>query len=345
MSSEKQPIIIRRMTEDAHDGHHGGGWKVAYADFMTAMMAFFLLMWIIAASDEEKLRGIADYFTPSLVTADGAGSGLLDGEAVEGQGTRGGGVVPELPSFGQENPLEISANRTPEAPSVIVEYVPVEDLGDDPFARLHAAAGEVVDGETTPLDGAGSAPEASEGEAGTAASEAALAAAELAEQRAAALEVLRGEVEERIAEDPELATFAENLLVDATDLGLRFQIVDHEGVAMFRSGSAEIEESTRELIGVVGETIRGLPYPVAITGHTDSVPFSGARDGYSNWELSADRANAARRTLIAAGVDAARIVEISGLAATELRVPDIPDAPENRRIEVLMQYPAAPAGE
>ncbi|WP_223877677.1 flagellar motor protein MotB [Histidinibacterium aquaticum] len=330
---EPKPIVIRRVEEDAHDGHHGGGWKVAYADFMTAMMAFFLLMWIIAASDEEKLRGIADYFTPSVVTADGAGTGLLDGEAIEGKGTRGGGAVPDLPSFGQENPMDAYDSPSPDAPpAIVVEYLQSDEPSMDPFARLTAAAA-AGEAETEVSE------EGSEIAEGGALSEEQRREAELTEQREAELEALREEVERRLADAPELARLSDNLVVDATRQGLRLQVVEHEGTSMFRSGSAEIEQATRELLEVIGAAIRDLPYPVAIKGHTDAVPFASDEAGYGNWELSADRANAARRILNDAGIEPGRIVQIAGLAATEPFDAEDPSAPENRRIEVLLRYP------
>jgi chemotaxis protein MotB len=116
------------------------------------------------------------------------------------------------------------------------------------------------------------------------------------------------------------------------------QIVDQEGQSMFDRGSARIEARTRKLIETVGTIIRDLPQPLVISGHTDAVPFS-RRGDYSNWELSTDRANATRRVLIAAGVSPGRFARISGLAETEPLIPEDPEAPENRRISVLLQYP------
>lgn len=321
-----QAIIVRRYEEAPEAEGHGGGWKVAYADFMTAMMAFFLLMWIIAASDEEKVRGLADYFTPSVVTADGAGKGLLKGEAMDGKGTRGAPdapPAPNQPSFGQENPLAVFDSRLRDTdPKVVVEYEA------RPESDEHQPAPPQ---DTTPVEpGQEDTPE---GE---------IAARETAERKED-LEALRTSIEEQIEKSPEIAELADHMRFDLTPEGLQIQVVDHERRSMFASGSAQIAPKTRDLIGVIGKTIREMPNPVVVTGHTDAVPFRGGAD-YGNWELSADRANATRRVLLGEGVDPERIVRISGLADTDPLDDSDPLAPENRRISVLLRYPTPGAG-
>ena len=318
---EEKPIIIKKLEDDGHDGHHGGGWKVAYADFMTAMMAFFLMLWILAASDEEKLRGLADYFTPSLSEAGGRGNGLLDGQVLGPDGVMSGTDGPksevQLPSFGQENPLAVfdSRLRDQTQPKVVVEYEPAPQESTDAAQQAAAEQGTVEQ-----------------------------AAAEQPEidrhrkERENRFDALEDEVSQAIESRPELRDFAENVRFDRTPEGLRVQIIDHEGRSMFPSGSARIEDKTRELILVVAEAIADLPHPLVISGHTDAVPYSRGT-GYGNWELSADRANATRRVMIAAGVSPSRVARISGLADTlPLNAKD-PRAPENRRISVLLEYP------
>jgi len=312
-----KPIIIKKIDDDGHDGHHGGAWKVAYADFMTAMMAFFLMLWILAASDEEKLRGLADYFTPSLSEAGGRGEGLLDGQVLGPDGVMTGTDGPksevQLPSFGQENPLAVFDSRLRDQiePEVVIEYEPVPEEAEDGT-------------ETSPPAGPTS-----------------LEQVEIEQQRKereARLSALEDEIGENIAARPDLKDYADNLRFDRSPQGLRVQIVDQEGRSMFDSGSARIGDKTRELIRIVGEAIADLPNPVVISGHTDAVPFSRSA-GYGNWELSADRANATRRVMVAAGVSPARVARISGLADTMPLNADNPEAPENRRISVLLEYP------
>lgn len=313
---EEKPIIIKKVEDDGHHGHHGGAWKVAYADFMTAMMAFFLMLWILAASDEEKLRGLADYFTPSLSGAGGRGEGLLDGQVLGPDGVLTGTDGPksevQLPSFGEENPLAVfdSRLRDQTEPEVVVEYEP---------APQDSAA---------PAESAPTLPASLEQ----------LEIEQQRKERETQLGALEDEIGQTIAARPDLKDFAGNLRFDRTPEGLRVQIVDQQGRSMFASGSARIEEKTRELIRIIGEAIADLPHPVVISGHTDAVPFS-RRTGYGNWELSADRANATRRVMVASGVSPSRVARISGLADTKPLNAGNPEAPENRRISVLLEYP------
>ncbi len=332
------PIIIKKIEEDGHHGHHGGGWKVAYADFMTAMMAFFLLLWILAASDEEKLRGLADYFTPSLSESGGKGHGLLDGIVLGPEGVMSGTDGPksevQLPSFGQENPLSVFDSRLrDEEPETVVEYEPAPAPGPEDRPSDTAGLDEPSDLEAALAD-------ALEAEAANGAATAAAAEmARLAEQQAAEFEAVEQQIEEALG-TPQMQDLARNVLLERTPEGLRVQIVDQEGRSMFARGSARIESATRELIRIVGQAIADLPNDIVIAGHTDAVPFT-RNSGYDNWELSSDRAHATRRMLLAAGVNPSRITRVSGLADTEPLEPSDPNAAVNRRISVLLEYPEA----
>ncbi|SDF34090.1 flagellar motor protein MotB [Limimaricola pyoseonensis] len=310
-----QTIIIKKHDDDHHDDHHGGGWKVAYADFMTAMMAFFLLLWIIAATDEEKLEGLAEYFTPSLSPLQGGGSqGMLQGQLVEldGQMSASEGLPPQpdMPDFGAADPLAAFDSRMrDQPPEVVVEYLPAEDAPPSP---------EQIEAERM-----------------------AQAAAELQARRVerdADLDRIEAEIEAKIAATPELAGISDNLRFDRTAEGLLMQILDEEERPMFDTGSARIVPHTQALIEIVGEALREMPQDLAISGHTDSLRFA-RQDGYGNWELSSDRANATRRALVAAGISPDRMARVSGLADTVPLYPDRPEAPQNRRIGVLLQYP------
>ncbi|MBB3713459.1 chemotaxis protein MotB [Limimaricola variabilis] len=311
-----QTIIIKKIEDDGHHDHHGGGWKVAYADFMTAMMAFFLLLWILAASEEETLEGLAEYFTPTMSAMRGGGAeGMLSGQVVElaGEQIASDGAqepAPDLPDFGANSPLEVFDSRLRDAePEVVVEYLPAD----------------------------AAPPSAEEIEARRMA-EAAARLQERADARAAQLDAIEEEIAARIAANPNLADLGDNLRLDRTPEGLLMQILDEEERPMFATGSARIVPQTQALIEIVGETIRDMPQVVAISGHTDSLPFA-QQAGYGNWELSSDRANATRRALIDAGLPAERISRVSGMADTMPLYPERPEAPQNRRIGLLLEYP------
>ncbi|WP_109468067.1 flagellar motor protein MotB [Albibacillus kandeliae] len=319
-----RPIIIKRVEDEGEAGHHGGGWKVAYADFMTAMMAFFLLLWILAASDEEKLRGLADYFTPSLSEQGGRGDGILNGEVLGPQGVLSGTEGPkseiQLPSFGQENPLAMFDSRIENQPRAVVEYEPSPE---DPRPNADETT------ETQPnVESTGDQPVPPE----------MTELAQARELREGQLDALEQEITNAIKQDPTLEDFTANIRFVRTPQGLTVQIIDQEGRSMFSLGSSRIQDHTRELIEIIGQAIAPMTYPVTITGHTDSLPFNRS-SGYSNWELSADRANATRRVLVGTGVNPSRLERISGLADTEPLTPEAPDAPQNRRIDILLAYP------
>lgn len=315
----EQQIIIRK-SEDHHDhDHHGGGWKVAYADFMTAMMAFFLLLWIISAADEQKLQGLAEFFTPTDSTIIG-GQGFLDGQVFgpEGafSGIDGDSFQVQPPSFGREAPIS-PPDDSPRAlePRVVVEYAenPPRDAWDVFEERGTDSAQDTKD-EIDP--------------------------ALLAEReaRAVRLDEVADEILVAVAENLALVELESNLRIDRTPDGLLVQILDQENRPMFASGSAKVTAATRELVQIIGLAVSDLVYPLAITGHTDAVPFT-TRSDYGNWELSADRANATRRTLLEGGVGPERISRVSGLADTMPLNATSPDAPENRRITMLLIYP------
>lgn len=315
----EQQIIIRKSEDhDDHD-HHGGGWKVAYADFMTAMMAFFLLLWIISAADEQKLQGLAEFFTPAESTIMG-GQGFLDGQVFgpEGvfSGIEGDSFQVQPPSFGRDAPISPPDDSPRELePRVVVEYAenPQRDAWDV-FEAAGAASAEDKENVVDP---------------------ALLAEREV---RAARLDEVADEIQAAVAANLALVELESNLRIDRTPDGLLVQIVDQENRPMFASGSAKIDAATRELVQIIGLAVADLVYPLAISGHTDAVPFT-TRSDYGNWELSADRANATRRTLLEAGVGPERISRVSGLADTMPLNAASPNAAENRRITMLLIYP------
>jgi chemotaxis protein MotB len=294
------PIIIKRIKKGGH-GHHGGAWKVAYADFVTAMMAFFLLLWLLQATTEEQKIGIADYFAPSSVSRATSGAGgIMGGRTMTEEGAKPNdnspiGVMIELPT----NPAETETAGEP------VE-TPVEQ------------AGPGGDAEGTP--------EAED----TSALETLLAQRE-EEQFAAAEQALR----QAIDNVPELRNLVNNLIIDETEEGLRIQLVDEDGESMFSSGSAQMLGHTKKMLALVVDVIKQMPQQISIKGHTDSVPYQNT-NGYSNWELSTDRANSARRTLVEDGLKPERISSVAGRADQEHLDADNPNSPRNRRISIIL---------
>ncbi|WP_282609046.1 flagellar motor protein MotB [Pelagibius sp. Alg239-R121] len=301
-------IIIKKVKKGGHAAH-GGAWKIAYADFVTAMMAFFLLMWLLANTSEEQKEGIADYFTPNpRVSSSTSGSdGVLAGRTMSPDGA----MISERSAIGVE-----------------VTLGPSEEAVDDPDAPP---------GEPDP-----DAPvtETAEAKAAREAEEAAAAAA-LAEQKAKfeeeteQFEAAEAALKQAIEEAPELAELVNNLVVDHTPEGLRIQLVDQSRKSMFPSGKADPFEHTTELMGLVVKAVSNLPQKISIKGHTDATPFRGD-DGYTNWELSTDRANASRRALISEGLAPDRVVSVVGRAAQDPLIVEDPTSPQNRRISIIL---------
>ncbi|MGH6948532.1 MAG: flagellar motor protein MotB [Kiloniellales bacterium] len=282
--SNQPPIIVVKKIKKGGHAHHGGAWKVAYADFVTAMMAFFLLLWLLSATTEEQKRGIADYFAPMNVSRSTTGSdGVLGGRTVTADG---------------------AMSHDAGAPAVTVALPAPEPKPDSE-----------AEGDKQP----------NEDEI-----EKALAARE--EQQ---FEEVQDALKQAIQKVPELRDLENSLIVDQTPEGLRIQIVDQEGRSMFPSGSAAMYDQTKALIALVADAIRQLPQQIAIRGHTDAQPYK-SDSGYSNWELSSDRANSSRRQLLEAGLPAERIASVTGQADREPLVTDDPYSPRNRRISIIL---------
>ena len=291
-----QPIIVKKILRRA--GHHGGSWKVAYADFVTAMMAFFLMLWLLNVTTDEQKKGIADYFAPQMVSRSESGSGgILGGTSLSHVGAR------------------ISDRATPK---VIIEMSP-------PLQRRPA-------NEET--EGGGREQEISEEELER----------KLAEKEQKAFEQAERQLRQAIQETPEIADLAKNLIVDNTPEGLRIQLVDQDRQSMFPAGSAELPPATRALLAKIAQVVAKLPNKISITGHTDSTPYRNPENGYGNWELSTDRANASRRGLIESGLDASRVAYVTGKADKEPLIPENPALPSNRRISIVLLREALFAG-
>ena len=292
--SGNKPVVIKKVKKIIGGGHHGGAWKVAYADFVTAMMAFFLLMWLINTTSPEQKRGIADYFAPASVSRSSQGSdGMLGGVAFQEDGARASGSNRKLDEEAAE-------------------------------ASQHATAG----GEKSTHEP----------------SQDALAKA-MANREDAQFASAEASLRQALQDLPDYAELSRNLIIEQTPEGLNIQLVDQEGRAMFTGSSADPLARTQHLLEAVSKVIERLPNRISISGHTDSI--APGKPGYSNWDLSADRANAARRILEKSGVDGDRIYQVAGKGDREPLYPDDPDLPANRRISIVLlrEAPVMPSGD
>ncbi|MFV5213270.1 flagellar motor protein MotB [Azonexus caeni] len=268
-----RPIIIKRKKVVA-GGAHGGAWKIAYADFVTAMMAFFLLMWLLGSTAKGDLQGIADYFQNPMKVAMSGGDGSGDATSI----LKGGGQDLTRQS-GQVKKGDIEAKRTSFSKEAKLEFQRKE------------------------------------------------------RER---LEQLKTEIEKMIERSPQLAQFKKQLLLDITSEGLRIQIVDEQNRPMFDSGGDVVKPYTRDLLRQIGQALNGVSNRISLAGHTDAAPFVGGVQGFSNWELSANRANASRRELVAGGMEAHKVLRVVGLGSTLLFDKNDPLNPVNRRISIVV---------
>ncbi|WP_435952294.1 flagellar motor protein MotB [Dryocola sp. BD626] len=257
------PVIISRKRKRKKHAHHGGTWKIAYADFMTAMMAFFLVMWLLSTASDTKREMIADYFR-----------------------------VPIKPALAQGNKISLSDSVIPGG-------------GDDPMKQ----EGEVWKQKLNRLDKL---------------------------KGAQSLKRAKERLERMIETDPRLNNFKSNLLLTLTDDGLMIQITDSQERPMFKVGSESPEAYMTGILHALVPLLNELQNKISLTGHTDSLPYPGNNTGYSNWELSSGRANAARRVLVRAGLDDDHFLRVIG-TGSRMGLADLsPDNPMNRRISILV---------
>lgn len=338
-------VIIKRPRKVVGGAHHGGAWKVAYADFVTAMWAFFILLWLLNTINSEQRKGIAEYFAPVAVSQETSGAGgLLGGRSITAPGAQ------SAPS----SPI------TPDTPSTTQPPTMPEGEGDGTgldgqrpeesrFAyreRVERAAGAAAVPPQRPGE---SLEDFAARVRETAKAASAPAPDSEAQAEAKAFQDAAAEIRQSLQVVPELEPLARNLLIDQTAEGLRIQIVDGDRVAMFPSGSAQMYPQTRQVMLLLARVLAKVPNRMVITGHTDASAFA-ADAGRDNWSLSFERANALKRVLVAAGVGEGRVQDIAGRADRDLLVPDQPASPRNRRVSiVLLREPggmgaAGPAG-
>jgi chemotaxis protein MotB len=270
---DQRPIVIKRIKK--RGGHHGGAWKIAYADFVTAMMAFFLLMWLLGSTSKGDLKGISEYFSTPLKVAMSGGSGSGDSSSV----IKGGGK--DLTRV--DGQMQKSRNDTP-----------------DKSFNLTAAKKE------------------------------------LERQELMKLKALKARIEAAIENNPVLRQFKKQLLIDITSEGLRIQIVDEQNRPMFALARAELQSYTKEILHELGRMLNDVENRISISGHTDATPYANGEKSYSNWELSADRANASRRELIVGGMAETKIMRVVGLSSAVLFDRQDPFNPVNRRISLIV---------
>lgn len=275
MSDDSQrPIIIKRIKKGGH-GAHGGAWKIAYADFVTAMMAFFLLMWLLSSASKAKLEGIAEYFKTPLKIAMQGGQASGDSSTL----IKGGGTD-------------------------LTKKVGEVHKSDQPIEK------RVINLQD--------------------------AKAELEKQEKVKLEDLKKKIEKMIDTNPYLKQFKNQIFLDITRDGLRIQIVDEKNRPMFDLGSAHIKDYAKVILQEIGKVLNDVPNRITLSGHTDATPYSGGETGYSNWELSSDRANASRQALIQGGMDEKKMLRVVGLSSAVMFDKNDPYNPVNRRISIIV---------
>ncbi|MBU1665084.1 MAG: flagellar motor protein MotB [Gammaproteobacteria bacterium] len=268
----QRPIVIKRIKKISGGGHAGGAWKIAYADFVTAMMAFFLLMWLLGSTTKAQMEGIAQYFKTPLKVALAGGEGSGDASSI----IKGGGQ------------------------------------------DLTRRTGQVKQGEVESKKAIN------------------LEANRSDKQESARLENLKATLEKAIASNPKMSQFKKQLKIDIISEGLRIQIIDDKNRPMFDSGGAVMKSYTRDILREIGKTLNEVPNRISLSGHTDAVAYFGGERGYSNWELSADRANASRRELAVGGLEDGKVLRVVGLGSAIPFDKENPDDPVNRRISIIV---------
>jgi chemotaxis protein MotB len=297
-------LILRRRGGHGDHPHHGGAWKIAYADFVTAMMAFFLLMWLLNSTNKSDKQGIADFFNKPLAVAMAGGKSVSASDSI----LDGGGKDLTTSRPGETRHGDDSKKQNP----VLVPNATTQTSADaqtDPQSSLMPAVATSQSGAKSQSEQADDA------------------------QR---LSALKARLDKMIEMNPNLAQFRNQIKIDITTEGLRIQIVDAQNRPMFATGKAVLEPYAKEILDQIGTALNDVSNHISIAGHTDSAPYAGAESGYSNWELSSERANSARRELGVGGLAEQKVLQVRGLAdALPLNKAD-PAEPSNRRISIVV---------
>ncbi len=265
MKHNARPIVVvKRRKHKGHGGAHGGSWKIAYADFMTAMMAFFLVMWLISISSPKELAQIADYFRTPLSAAISGGQRISD----------------------SQSPIPGGGDDVTQQQGEVKRQPNIEDLRK----RLEASR----------------------------------------------LKRLGDKLDQLIEADPKLRALRPHLQIDLVQEGLRIQIIDSQNRPMFKNGSAEVEPYMRDILRSIAPLLNEFPNKISLSGHTDDLPYAMGERGYSNWELSADRANSSRRELMSGGLIDGKVLRVVGMASTMRLTNRGPEDAINRRISLLV---------
>jgi chemotaxis protein MotB len=299
-------VIIKRVKNHAH-AHHGGAWKIAYADFVTAMMAFFMLLWILGATNEDQRKGIADYFTPTVIQMQNSGgsNGLFGGRSV----TAPDGTASRPQSTGRR---------------------PITAAGSD--SKATRAGNGVGSEQASGANGQESGNSGKTAKPGEAEARAAARA-----QDDAALDKAAQRIMAKLEADPTLKGLKGQVRFVKTRDGLRIDMVERADFSMFSLGTSAPTSAAGELVQTVAHAIEDMPNALTVRGHTDALGFSG-KNGVSNWSLSTARADPTRRLLMGAGIPGSRFRRIEGVADTDPYVKDKPTDPRNRRISVTLLY-------
>jgi chemotaxis protein MotB len=322
MANDK-PVIVIKKKKGGHGGHHGGAWKIAYADFVTAMMCFFLCMWLINTASVVTRENIASYFRKPSLFNEGTGMPLLLG----GAGILSDAYVPPKP----------------------VDKRPNQQLTQDPAQKMYGETDVdrdkhyVLEGRLEPkphkgpdtVTGLNSDKRFAEDDR-----------RQIKLRRIAEInDTVKNEINKAIASNPQLADALGKIELKSEEDGLKIEIMDTERSSMFDSGSARIRKEAEQAFQQVTDIIKRYPHMLDVMGHTDAKPFPSRTGGYTNWELSADRANSARRLIESQGYPAPNIASVIGKASSEPKVPENPLAPSNRRITLKVKFDPDKASE
>ena len=276
MAKNDAPIIVIKRVKKGGHGHHGGAWKIAYADFVTAMMAFFLLMWVLGSTTAGDLAGISAYFQNPLRVSLSGGQGSGDATRI----IKGGG----------DN---------------ITKTVGEESRADADTEQRRISDSSVTDVENARKDKTKN-------------------------------ELVKEDIQKKVDADPELKNAKGQIFMDITSEGLRIQVVDEKGKPLFSSGGSVPSVAARRLLRIIGQSLKSTANPIRIEGHTDGTKYGNGDTGYTNWELSTERANVARREMIAGGLDASYVAQVMGFANTIPLNPQDLNDPLNRRISITV---------